>query len=90
MKVSQIIVFIFLVAFCISFTSIPTQAVNVSQQVDAVPVYLSIQVRDYNTGIAVTNLSVTVGINTDWGCIVKSLIGQVRLELCKQLLETLK
>ncbi len=67
MKVSQIIVFIFLVAFCISFTSIPTQAINVSQQVDAVPVYLSIQVRDYNTGIAVTNLSVTVGINTDWG-----------------------
>ena len=69
MKVSQIVEFIFLIAFCISLASRPTQAVNVSQQEETIPVYLTIQIRDYNTGIAVTNLSVIVDVSTDLGYI---------------------
>jgi ABC-type lipoprotein release transport system permease subunit len=67
MKISQTFVFTFLVALCISFTSMPTLAVDVSQQIETVPVYLTIRFRDYNTGIAVANLSVTVGAYTYWG-----------------------
>jgi ABC-type lipoprotein release transport system permease subunit len=67
MKVSRIAVFTFLLVLCIFFTSIPTQAADISPQAGTVPVYLAIQFRDYNTGIAVTNLSVTVAVYTDWG-----------------------
>jgi ABC-type lipoprotein release transport system permease subunit len=67
MKVTRIAVFMFLLALCIPFTSMPTRAADVSQQVGTVPVYLTIRFRDYNTGIAVANLSVTVQVYTDWG-----------------------
>ena len=67
MKVSRIVILMILLAFCASLTSMPSQAANVLQEVETVPIYLSIQVRDYNTGIAVANLSVTIDVFTDWG-----------------------
>ncbi len=67
MKVSRIVILMLLLAFCTSFTSMPAQAANVLQEVETVPIYLSIQVREYNTGIAVANLSVTIDVYTDWG-----------------------
>jgi ABC-type antimicrobial peptide transport system permease subunit len=67
MKLVRTAIFIFLLTLCMFFISIPTQSVDASQQAKTVPVYLAIQFRDYNTGIAVANLSVTVDVNTDWG-----------------------
>jgi len=67
MKVTQVALSITLLALCVFLTIMPAQAVDVSQQEETVPVYLSIQVRDYNTGIAVANLSVVIDVNTDWG-----------------------
>ena len=67
MKVSRIVILMILLAFCASLTSMPAHAANVLQEVETVPIYLSIQVRDYNTGIAVANLSVAIDVYTDWG-----------------------
>ena len=67
MKVTLVAFSITLLALCVFLTIMPAQAVDVSQEAETVPVYLSIQVRDYNTGIAVANLSVVINVNTDWG-----------------------
>jgi len=65
MKVKQTSLSIILL--CIFLAIIPTQASNITQQAETVPVYLTIQVRDYNTGIAIANLSVVIDVFTDWG-----------------------
>lgn len=67
MKASRITLFIFPLMLYMLISSMPTEAVDISQQVETIPVYLTIQVRDYNTGIAVANLSVTVGVYTNLG-----------------------
>lgn len=67
MKASRIVILMVLLAICGSFVAVPARAANVLQGTETLPVYLSIQVRDYNTGIAVANLSVTFNVFTDWG-----------------------
>ena len=52
---------------CMLISSMPTETIDISQQVETIPVHLTIQVRDYNTGIAIANLSVTVDIYTNLG-----------------------
>ncbi|MEM2129512.1 MAG: FtsX-like permease family protein [Candidatus Bathyarchaeia archaeon] len=56
-----------IILLCIILTILPAQSADVTQQVETVPVYLTIQVRDYNSGIAVANLSVVIDVFTDWG-----------------------
>jgi ABC-type lipoprotein release transport system permease subunit len=67
MKVQRTAILIVLLALCASVVAVPAQAANVLQENETVPIYMSIQVRDYNTGIAVANLSVVFDVVTDWG-----------------------
>ena len=69
MKALRTVILIMILALCVSTIIVPAQAANVLQEDETVPVYLSIQVRDYNTGIAVANLSVSLVVYTDWGFI---------------------
>ena len=69
MKNERIMVFASLLTICLSLTVTSTQAIDAPQQAARIPVYLAIHVRDYNTGIAITNLSVSVIVNTDLGYI---------------------
>lgn len=67
MKNERIMVFASLLTICLFLTVTSTQAIDALQQAEQIPVYLVIHVRDYNTDIAVTNLSITVNVNTDFG-----------------------
>jgi len=55
-----------LLAICLFLTVTSTRAVDAPQQAAEVPVYFVLHVRDYNTGIAVMNLSVEVSAFTDF------------------------